>query len=145
MNWNLSFDKINTHEARLSLLFYDEPIIRKVFYKNIYDIGNRNYISYSENGKRFIIEEFNEFIIQLESNLNTSYYFDDINGEDSFSYNSVTEIFNINLVHYLSNIHISIPMNARTRRQFSSEFRKFLQFSLNSNVDLDMPQPHILN
>jgi hypothetical protein len=131
MNWNLTWESIDTHNGKFTIYLGDEPVLTKRMYGQIYRTDKDTWITFVENSHKFSFEDCNEFIAQLENDTSGKITFDIWDGEEAIAYDSETQILTWALDSYTSNLHFSIPMDPRTRNQFAVQFRNFLNFYLN--------------
>jgi hypothetical protein len=149
MNWNLVWtNETNTSKTEgmfnSKFIFYlgDEPVLTKRMYGQIYRTENDAWLTFVENSHKFSFEDFNEFIMDFEKSSQAKIKFNVWDGkvcfnnqtclgrEEAFAYDSDSERFIVAFDSYTSNMNFSIPMDDRTRTQFTLEFRKFLTNSL---------------
>lgn len=126
MNWNLVWTSIDKSTGEFVVLLGDEPILTKKMYGQIINGSSGSYLTFVENSYKFSFENFNEFVNDFDSGKQAKISFDVWDGEDAIAYDEDNESLNIELSSYTSNLKFSIGLNEKTRSQFASEFRKFL-------------------
>jgi len=132
MNWNLVWiNELNeTNKSSFSgrFVFYlrDEPILTKRMYGQVCRSEKDVWMTFVENSHKFSFEDFNEFVTDFSESAQAKFQFDVWDGEEAFAYDSDSERLVVALESYTSNMNFSIPIDERTRTQFTGEFTKFL-------------------
>lgn len=129
MSWNLTWNLIESNESEFVVLLNDEPIARKTLHANVYLNKSQKYLTFAETSYVFKFDNFSNFINMLENDQSCDFYFDVYDGYDKFEYDKNTSKLIFHWSMYSQSLIVSIPIDDRSRVQFASQFKNFLEYS----------------